>query len=50
MKKTFNMGIGYVMVVSKGKAEEAVALLKKSGYPSFIIGNTEKGGRGVRYS
>ena len=50
MKKTFNMGIGYVMVVSKGTAREAGALLKKSGYPSFIIGRTGKGGRGVRYS
>ena len=50
MKKTFNMGIGYIMVVSEGMAEEAVSLLNKSGYTAFIIGNIEKGGRGVRYS
>lgn len=50
MKKTFNMGIGYIMVVSEGMAEEAVSLLNKSGYTAFIIGNTKKGGRRVRYS
>lgn len=45
MKKTFNMGIGYIMVVSEGMAEEAVSLLNKSGYAAFIIGNIEKGNR-----
>jgi phosphoribosylformylglycinamidine cyclo-ligase len=50
MKRTFNMGIGYVLVVSGNSAEEAVSLLHKSGYSSFIIGNTEKGGKGVKYS
>jgi len=45
MKKTFNMGIGYIMVVSEGMAEEAVSLLNKSGYTAFIIGNIEKGNR-----
>jgi phosphoribosylformylglycinamidine cyclo-ligase len=50
MKRTFNMGVGYAMVVPKSTASEAVALLKKSGYLSFIIGTTEEGGKGVRYS
>jgi len=50
MRKTFNMGIGYVMVTSKGAAKDAVVLLKKSGYAPFLIGNIEKGGKGVRYS
>ena len=50
MKKTFNMGIGYVMVVSANKAKDTISILDKSGYNAFIIGNTEKGGRGVRYS
>jgi len=50
MRKTFNMGIGYIIVVSGVEAEQAVALLKKSGYRAFIIGRTEKGGKGVRYS
>jgi phosphoribosylformylglycinamidine cyclo-ligase len=50
MKRTFNMGIGYVLVVSGNSAEEAVSLLHKAGYSSFTIGNTEKGGKGVKYS
>jgi phosphoribosylformylglycinamidine cyclo-ligase len=50
MKKTFNMGIGYVIVVSQSKVTVALALLKKSGYPAYLIGFMEKGGKGnVRY-
>jgi phosphoribosylformylglycinamidine cyclo-ligase len=50
MKKTFNMGVGYVMVVAVKNSEKALVSLNKSGYPAFIIGNITKGGRGVRYS
>ncbi|MEW6586414.1 MAG: phosphoribosylformylglycinamidine cyclo-ligase [Nitrospirota bacterium] len=50
MKRTFNMGIGYIVVLPKNQGEKAVATLKNGGYPAFIIGNTEKGGTGVRYS
>ena len=50
MRKTFNMGIGYIIVVSGVEAEKTIALLKKSGYRAFVIGRTEKGGKGVRYS
>jgi phosphoribosylformylglycinamidine cyclo-ligase len=50
MKKTFNMGIGYGMVVSKSSASDVVELLQQSGYPAFIIGGIKKGGKGVRYS
>jgi len=50
MKKTFNMGIGYIMVVSEEASGNAILLLNKAGFRAFIIGNTKKGGRGVRYS
>ncbi|HMK50383.1 MAG TPA: phosphoribosylformylglycinamidine cyclo-ligase [Thermodesulfovibrionales bacterium] len=50
MRKTFNMGIGYIFVVSVAEADKSVALLRKSGYRAFVIGRTEKGGKGVRYS
>ena len=50
MRRTFNMGIGYVVIVPKGSSTEAVALLKKAGYKAFLIGNVEKGGKDVRYS
>ena len=50
MKKTFNMGIGFVMIVARSAAPDAINMLRKSGYHAYIIGNTEKGGKGVRYS
>lgn len=50
MRNTFNMGIGYIMVVSKNQREKTVSLLRESGYKAFIIGNIEKGGKNVRYS
>jgi phosphoribosylformylglycinamidine cyclo-ligase len=50
MQKTFNMGIGYVVLVSKGSSGDAISLLKKAGYRAFLIGNAVKGGKGVRYS
>lgn len=49
MKKTFNMGIGYVMVVTGKNSEKAISLLKTIGYPAYIIGNIMKGGSSVRY-
>jgi phosphoribosylformylglycinamidine cyclo-ligase len=49
MKKTFNMGIGYIIVVSKNQSDKTIQLLHQSGYKAFIIGNTEKGGKGVQY-
>jgi phosphoribosylformylglycinamidine cyclo-ligase len=50
MKKTFNMGVGYVMVVSKSIAGDAVSLLRKAGYEAYIIGRVGIGGKGVKYS
>ena len=50
MKKTFNMGVGYVIITGQGKVNSALALLKKCGYPAYLIGFMEKGGKGnVRY-
>ena len=50
MRKTFNMGIGFVGVVGRRAAPDAINTLRKAGYPSYLIGNTGKGGKGVRYS
>lgn len=50
MKKTFNMGIGYSIVVSEGVSRSAISLLNNIGYRAFIIGGIEKGGKDVRYS
>jgi phosphoribosylformylglycinamidine cyclo-ligase len=50
MRSAFNMGIGFILVVSKASAGEAITSLKKAGYRAFMIGNIEKGSYGVRYS
>ncbi len=50
MRKTFNMGVGYVIVVEGKSASSAVTLLNKYGYPAYLIGTIEKGGRErIRY-
>jgi len=50
MKRTFNMGIGFSMVVDRKDAAGAVDLLKKAGYRAFQIGHMEKGIEGVQYA
>jgi phosphoribosylformylglycinamidine cyclo-ligase len=50
MRRTFNMGIGYVIAVPKTRAGEAVSLLRAAGYDAYIIGKTGKGGNDVRYA
>jgi len=49
MKRTFNMGVGYIMIVSKSAARKAVSILNQSGYQAFIIGQIERGRKNVRY-
>ena len=50
MRKTFNMGIGYIIVIPEADSEKAISILKKAGFDSFVIGNIEKGGQGIRYA
>ena len=49
MKRTFNMGIGYTLVVSNADAEKSIQMINKKGYSSSIIGYMEKGAKGTRY-
>lgn len=49
MRNTFNLGIGYVLVVDEVFADEALKILDKNGYGSCIIGVTRPGGKGVEY-
>ncbi|MDP2156236.1 MAG: AIR synthase-related protein, partial [Nitrospirota bacterium] len=49
MKRTFNMGIGFAMVVDKAETDKTIALLKKAGYKAYRIGSIEKGIEGVHY-
>ena len=50
MRQTFNMGIGYVIVLGRRSARSAVSLLNDYGYSAFIIGSMERGGKErIRY-
>jgi phosphoribosylformylglycinamidine cyclo-ligase len=48
MERTFNMGIGMVVVVSPGDLHEVEHSLERRGEPSFVIGSVVKG-RGVSW-
>jgi phosphoribosylformylglycinamidine cyclo-ligase len=50
MDSTFNMGVGYAVVVEEGQAGSALDILSRSGYDSYIIGGIKKGGEGIRYA
>jgi phosphoribosylformylglycinamidine cyclo-ligase len=50
MRRTFNMGIGYVVVVRPEDAEPARRFLHGAGESVFDIGEIEAGPRGVRYA
>lgn len=49
MRKTFNMGIGFVMIVSKRMAAKTISLLNDSGFRAFIIGQIATGQKRVKY-
>ncbi|RME67745.1 MAG: phosphoribosylformylglycinamidine cyclo-ligase [Nitrospirae bacterium] len=49
MRKTFNLGIGYTIVVSEKEGERVIDILNKTGYPAYRIGYIQKGRGGVRY-
>ena len=49
MYKTFNMGIGLILVVNRADAEKIVKKFTRLGENAFIIGQVEKGDRGVVY-
>ncbi len=48
MFKTFNMGIGYIFVVSKENANQILELIEESGEKAFKIGKVVKGTHGVK--
>jgi phosphoribosylformylglycinamidine cyclo-ligase len=50
MKMTFNMGIGYAVVVSEDKTDRSIAKLRSCGYNCYAIGTIKKGGHGVKYA
>ncbi|MCG8473642.1 MAG: phosphoribosylformylglycinamidine cyclo-ligase [Desulfobacterales bacterium] len=49
MYKTFNMGIGFILVVDASEAQAVLETIHASGEKAFCIGSVTKG-QGVRYS
>lgn len=49
MLRTFNMGIGMVIVLPAGEAEEAQLLLEESGEEAMVIGKIESGRGEARF-
>lgn len=50
MFRTFNMGIGLVLVVAREQADHCRALLASLGEAAWIIGEVQAGSRGVEYA
>lgn len=49
MRRTFNMGIGYILVVPEEKSAGALSILNESGFSSYLIGRIEEGDKEVIY-
>ncbi|MDA8442975.1 MAG: phosphoribosylformylglycinamidine cyclo-ligase [Peptococcaceae bacterium] len=49
MQRTFNMGIGMILVVAPENVERAWVMLAESAQEAAIIGRTEQGNREVRF-
>ncbi len=47
MFRTFNMGVGMVLIVSSRNAQQALALLEKTGQKAWIIGEVIQGRKAV---
>jgi len=49
MWRTFNLGVGMILVVDPKQLKKVLKLLKKNGCPGFPMGNVVQGERGVEY-
>lgn len=50
MRRTFNMGVGFVLVVGKSEADALIGALRQNGLDSYLIGDISKGEGGVVYA
>jgi phosphoribosylformylglycinamidine cyclo-ligase len=50
MMRTFNMGIGMILVVPAKKFKKVQTILDRAGEKGFVIGRIVKGDRKVQYS
>jgi phosphoribosylformylglycinamidine cyclo-ligase len=50
MKRTFNMGIGFTIIVDDKKKKRTIEILENNGFNSHLIGRIERGVEGVLYA
>jgi phosphoribosylformylglycinamidine cyclo-ligase len=50
MKKTFNMGVGFIIIVDEKKKGKTIEILEKNNFNSHLIGRIERGVEGVIYA
>ena len=50
MRRTFNMGIGYILVSGPDNSDKILEYLDENGYDCYIIGNLSETTEGVRYA
>jgi len=50
MLRTFNMGVGMILVVPSDKFKKAMALIDRAGEKAYTIGRITKGDRKVSYA
>jgi phosphoribosylformylglycinamidine cyclo-ligase len=48
--RTFNMGLGFLLIVSAKKAEKALRKLQKNGATPAVVGEVVQGARGVEFA
>ncbi len=48
MYKTFNMGIGFIVIVAQPDAKNVMKTIEQEGYKAYLIGNAEKGNGEVK--
>lgn len=50
MLRTFNMGIGFIVIVDKANEKKAINIISKFGFEAYCIGRMEKAMKGVRFA
>jgi phosphoribosylformylglycinamidine cyclo-ligase len=50
MDRTFNNGVGFVLVVAAARAEQVLAHLRRRRTGAFVLGTIERGERGLRFA
>jgi phosphoribosylformylglycinamidine cyclo-ligase len=48
MFRVFNMGIGYVLIVARERAQDVLTSLQISGEQAWLIGEVQRGSREVQ--